>query len=106
MKQYQEIRTILTQEFGFENLDNYKKWVTEVRPTVVPTPELVSRLSPDTVDCGDFWKVCEELFGDDPVCNVTLQPQVGSLPFTVESRMDSNRLNLRLAKTLGITAFL
>jgi len=106
MKTYHDIKRILVEELGFRNLDAYKAWVHDVRPTIAPTPARIDKLSPDVVDCRDFWKVCEELFGSDPVCNVAVDPEVGRLPFQVESPMDANRMNLRLAKSLGITAFL
>jgi SAM-dependent methyltransferase len=50
--------------------------------------------------------VCDDLFGKDPVCNLAVPPQVGHLPYEIESTLDANRMNLRLAKSLGITAFL
>jgi len=106
MKKYAEIRHILTDELGFNNLGDYQKWIEEVRPTISPSPERVERLSPDHVDCRDFWKVCDELFGIDPVYNNSVQPKVGVVPFAVETHTDANRMNLRLAKSLGITAFL
>lgn len=106
MKKYDEIKRILTEDFGFVDLDAYKKWVANVRPTLSLTPDLIQRLSPDDVDCRDFWKVCDELFGYDPVCNVVCQPAVGSLPYPIETPMDANRMNLRLAKSLGILAFI
>lgn len=106
MKTYADIRHVLTNELGFHNLRDYQKWIEEVRPTISPNQELVDRLSPDNVDCRDFWKVCDELFGMDPVYNDTLQPKVGVVPFPIETTTDANRMNLRLAKCLGITAFL
>ena len=106
MKTGAEIRHIFTDEFGFRNLRDYQCWIQQVRPAISPTPELVDRLSPDVVDCRDFWKVCEELFGIDPVYNQSLRPKVGVVPFPIETRSDANRMNLRLAKSLGITAFL
>jgi hypothetical protein len=106
MKGYREIRRILVDELGFCDLAAYKKWVVEVRPTIVPTAEAIARLSPDVVDTRAFWKVCDELFGSDPVCNVAIAPEVGRLPYPIETVMDVNRMNLRLAKSLGFTAFL
>jgi len=106
MIKYVEIKRILTNEFGFHNLKDYQKWIDEVRPTISPNSELIQRLSPDNVDCRDFWKVCEELFGIDPVFNDSLKPTVGVMPFAIETRADANRMNLRLAKSVGITAFL
>ncbi len=106
MKHAAEIRKILTQDLGLRDLAAYKKWIVEVRPTIKPTPERIELLSPDNVDCTDFWKVCDELFGHDPVCNLVVEPQVGRLPFAIETDMDANRMNLRLAKSFGITAFL
>jgi hypothetical protein len=105
MKTESEIRRILEQDFGFTSLDAYKKWIAEERPKLVVTPELVDRLSPDAIDCRAFWKVCDELFGMDPVCNVALAPAVGEA-YAPADTMDANRMNLRLAKSFGITAFL
>ncbi len=106
MKKYEEIKRILTQDLGFTDLTAYRRWIEDVRPSVRPTEEIIERLSPDTIDCRDFWRVCEELFGDDPVCNVAVTPRVGSLPYAIETRIDSNRMNLRLAKSLGVITFL
>ena len=106
MKGYREIRRVMVEELGFCDLAAYQRWVTDVRPHVQPTPEAIARLSPDAVDCRAFWKVCDELFGSDPVCNVAVAPEVGRLPYAIETPMDVNRMNLRLAKSLGITAFL
>ncbi len=106
MKTYDEIKRILVDELGFRDLGAYTTWIRDVRPTIAPTPARIDRLSPDVVDCRDFWKVCEELFGGDPVCNVALAPEVGRLPYPVEGPIDANRFNLRLAKSLGVTAFL
>ncbi len=101
-----DVRRILVEDFGFRNLDAYRRWVRDVRPGLSPTPELVSKLSPDRIDCRAFWRVCEELFGIDPVHNVVIAPDVGDLPYVVETRMDANRMNLRLARSFGITSFL
>jgi hypothetical protein len=106
MKGEAEIRRVLTRELGFRDLDAYKKWIAEARATTPLTPERIALLSPDHIDCRAFWRVCEELFGHDPVCNVAVSPQTGKLPFAIESPMDANRMNLRFAKSLGVTAFL
>jgi hypothetical protein len=106
MKTYDEIKRILVNELGFHDLAAYARWVAEVRPTLRPTPEAIRRLSPDEVDCRDFWRVCDELFGTDPVCNLAVPPEVGKLPFAIETPMDANRMNLLLAKSLGVTTFL
>ncbi len=101
-----EIRRILVEDFGFTNLEAYGRWIRDVRPGFVPTPALVDKLSPDKIDCRAFWRVCDDLFGIDPVHNVMLTPEVGNLPYPIETRMDANRMNLRLAKSFGITSFL
>jgi hypothetical protein len=106
MKGYREIKRILVEELGFRDLAAYKKWIAEVRPTTHPTPEGIAKLSPDAVDCRAFWKVCDDLFGIDPVCNLAIAPEVGRLPYAIETPMDVNRMNLRIAKSFGITAFL
>ncbi|MEO8905057.1 MAG: class I SAM-dependent methyltransferase [Polyangiaceae bacterium] len=106
MKQYQEIRRELTEGFGFTDLAAYQQWVEHERPKLVVNKELVERLSPDHVDCRDFWRACDDLFLLDPVCNVAVKPAVGRMPHAVETRMDANRMNLRFAKSFGITDFL
>ena len=106
MKSRDEIRRILVDDMGFKNLDAYKAWITNVRPTLTVTQERIDLLSPDAIDCRAFWRVCDELFGTDPVCNVALAPRVGALPYDIATPLDANRMNLRLAKSLGITAFL
>ncbi len=106
MKGHEEIKRILTEDLGFRNLETYRKWIDADRSTTTLTRERIALLSPDVVDCRAFWMVCDELFGTDPVCNVSVAPEVGSLPYAIETRMDANRMNLRLAKSLGVTAFL
>jgi hypothetical protein len=106
MKGYREIKRILVEDLGFRDLSAYKTWVSEVRPNSPPTAERIAKLSPDVVDARAFWKVCDDLFGIDPVFNATLTPEVGRLPYAIGTPMDANRMNLRLAKSLGITAFL
>jgi hypothetical protein len=106
MKGYREIKRILVEELGLRDIAAYRRWVAEVRPTTRLTPEIIGKLSPDVVDCRAFWKVCDELFGTDPVCNVAMAPEIGRLPYPIETPMDANRTNLRLAKSFGIAAFL
>ena len=106
MKKHAEIKRILTEDLGFATLDAYKEWIERVRPTLTPTPAMIEKLSPDSIDCRDFWRVCEEVFGHDPVCNVAIAPTVGKLPHAIEAHMDANRMNLRLAKSRGVTSFL
>jgi hypothetical protein len=106
MKTAEDIKRILTEELGFASLDAYKKWIKDERLKTRPTPERIARLSPDVIDNRAFWRVCEELFGADPVCNVAVDPALGTMPYAVETPMDANRLNLRLARSMGVVAFL
>ncbi len=106
MKGYREIKRILVDDLGFRDLAAYQRWISDVRPTTHPSTEGIARLSPDVVDCRAFWKVCDDLFGTDPVCNVAIAPEVGRLPHPIDTPMDANRMNLRLAQSFGITAFL
>jgi SAM-dependent methyltransferase len=106
MKTAAEIREILVDGLGFVDLAAYKQWIEEQRPATRPSTERIERLSPDAIDNRAFWRVCEELFGPDPVCNLAVEPAVGALPYAVEDAMDANRMNLRLARSLGLTAFL
>jgi hypothetical protein len=106
MKDYDAIKRTLVDEFGFGDLPAYKRWLADGRAKTRPTPERVAALSPDVVDCRAFWRVCDELFGVDPVCNLAVPPEVGKLPYAIEGPMDANRMNLRFAKSMGITGFL
>lgn len=106
MKRYDEIRRELVEGFGFTDLKAYRHWVEHDRCKLQLSAELIDRLSPDHVDCRDFWRVCDELFDLDPVCNVAVDPSVGRLRHAVTNRMDANRSNLRFAKSFGITDFL
>jgi hypothetical protein len=106
VKGYDEIRRIVTSDFGFVDLAAYRLWVREKRATTPLTPERLAALSPDDIDCRAFWRVCDELFGFDPVCNLAIPPTTGKLPYAVVSEMDANRMNLHLATSLGMTAFL
>ncbi len=106
MKNYREIKRIIKDDLGFRDIAAYRKWAEDVWPSTRPTPETIARLSPEEVDNCAFWEVCDELFGSDPVCNMALAPEVGALPYPIETTMDANRMNLRLAKSFGITAFL
>lgn len=106
MKNEDEIRRILTEDLGFVDLASYKRWVETKRATLLVTPMMIERLSPDNIDCRAFWRVCDELFGQDPVCNIVSAPRVGALPHAVETTMDANRLNLRLARNFGVLSFL
>jgi hypothetical protein len=106
MKAYDEIRRVLVDELGFRDLAAYKKWMADVRPKTRPNAADIARLSPDEIDNRAFWRACDELFGIDPVCNVAASPEIGSLPYSIENRADANRMNLRFAKTFGITALL
>ena len=54
VKKRSEIRRILVSELGFTDLEAYKRWVEEVRPTMTITDEDIERLSPDAVDCRAF----------------------------------------------------
>jgi hypothetical protein len=106
MKKYADIKRIITQDFGLTDLGAYRRWISDVRPTIRLTQARLDALSPDAVNCRDFWKVCEHLFGLDPVCNVAVTPEVGALPYDIGTHMDANRMNLRFAKMVGITALL
>jgi hypothetical protein len=106
MKMADEIRRILTDDLGFRDLDAYKRWITTERAKVRLTTERIAKLSPDSIDNGAFWRICEELFGVDPVSNVAVEPAVGKLQDALDSAMDANRANLRLARSMGVTGFL
>jgi hypothetical protein len=106
MKTAAEIRRILTEELGFTDLDAYQRWIQAERANARPTPERIERLSPDSIDNRAFWRVCESLFGSDPICNVAVSPAVGEMPDGLNGPMDANRMNFRLARAMGVVAFL
>lgn len=88
MKQYSEIYKIITEQLGHTDLKTYQ--VAPKRTTPI-SPEDIALLSPDEVDCHDFWRVCKVLFGSDAVCNQA--PPLGG----TKSLLEANRRNLRLA---------
>jgi hypothetical protein len=106
VKKYNEIKRIITRDFGIADLAAYQAFIQNVRPTLTLDRARLEALSPDAIDCRDFWKVCEHLFGNDPISNVAVPPKVGTLAHPIETTMDANRMNLRFAKAFGITAFL
>jgi hypothetical protein len=98
MKKYNEIKQIITEHFKITSLEEYSKWLARWRSKEwIPTSEDKELLSPDVVDCHDFWKVVEDLFGDDCVCNAV----EGNV---YEDRMGANRNNLSIARTSGLIA--
>jgi hypothetical protein len=103
---FDEIVHVLREDLGFVDLEAYRRWIREVRPTIRPDAARIAKLSPDVVDCRAFWRACDQLFGRDPICNVAVAPEGGALPIPIESTMDANRMNLRLAKSFGMTALL
>jgi hypothetical protein len=100
---YDEIKDIIVNRFGFKTLDDYKRFL-ENPDRKPPTKEEIELLSPDRVNSVDFWKVCDDLFGTDPVCNVSVRGMHGyGSPLGI---MDANRNNLWIAETLGILMYL
>jgi hypothetical protein len=98
MKQYNEIKQIITEHFGITSLETYKVWLAKWRSGEwKPTEEDLIILSPDVVDCFDFWNVANDLFGNDCVCNVA----DGNKAHT---QMESNRTNLFIARQTGLLA--
>jgi len=97
MKTYDEIRRIITEHFGIVDLRAYSDWLSKWRSGEwTPTEEDINLLSPDEIDCFDFWKVTEDLFGIDGVCNTVDSRITADL-----SKMNGNRGNLNIARCLG-----
>jgi len=98
MKTYDEIRRIITEHFGIVDLRAYSDWLSKWRSEEwTPAEEDINLLSPDEIDCFDFWKVVEDLFGIDGVCN-TVDSRISAVDL---SKMNGNRANLNIARTLG-----
>lgn len=96
MKQYDEIKEIITQKYGFTSIEKYKEWLKDWREKGgTATQEEADLLSPDNIDCYDFWRVCNDLFGSDPICNAA-----DGAVYTND--MDANRVNLNIAQLSGI----
>lgn len=106
MLQYNEIKDIITNKYGYKTLDDWKKHVESITQTTTPpTQEMVDLLSPDNVDCGAFWKVCTDLFGIDPVCNIT-DRRYGDNNVNMYDIITANRRNLWLTETFGFLTYL
>lgn len=113
MLQYNEIKDIITNKYGYKTLDDWKKHVESITQTTTPrtppTQEEIDLLSPDNVDCGAFWAVCTELFGIDPVCNISENRYRGYIDSSNINQYDittANRRNLWLTETFGFLTHL
>lgn len=96
MKNYDEIKEIITKKFGITSLDAYSEFLRKWRAKEwIPTQEDLEILSPDDINCRDFWKLTQDLFGMDSVCNIADGNKV-------ENRIDSNRTNLSIARHTGM----
>ncbi len=103
MKDYDEIKTILTDQLGIRDLKTYKDWGERfwwngkgpMRTPRRPTQADVDLLSPDLIDNNAFWRIAEELFKTDPVANCN-----GTEPFDIE---EANRNNLTIYQLNGFT---
>lgn len=110
MLQYDEIKDIITNTYGYKTLEDWKKYLETIRDTssvTPPTQEMVDLLSPDNVDCGAFWKICTDLFGIDPVCNIA-DKRYGdnNVNINMYDIITANRRNLWLAETFGLLTYL
>lgn len=111
MLQYNEIKDIITNKYGYKTLDDWKKHYLEsitqtTTPRTPPTQEEIDLLSPDNVDCGAFWAVCTELFGIDPVCNISDMRYGDSSNINQYDITTANRRNLWLTETFGFLTYL
>lgn len=100
MKTYEEIKTEIAK-LGIKDMPTYKAYIDEYHRDIDPkkhTPDEVEALSPDNVDNAAFWRLSEEIFGTDPVCNA----EYGN----TYSKMEGNRNNLFLFESGGGLAFI
>ena len=102
MLNYIQIKEIITEKYGFKTLADYQAHLS--KPKKKPTQEEIDILSPDRVNCREFWNVADDLFGIDPVCNISMK---GYANFGAKiTAFQGNRANLWIAKSLGVTAFI
>jgi hypothetical protein len=104
MKNFEEIKDIIINKLGIPDLPSYEKWLDQFKSPKVPGGRLVTKedieiLSPDVVNCRDFWKAIDEIFGLDPVCATNF----GEFTHNVDS---GNLRNLRLARFSGMLNFI
>lgn len=110
--QYSEIKDIITNKYGYKNLDDWKKEcenrfsLYKKEGRYKPTQEEIDLLSPDNVDCGAFWRVCTELFGIDPICNITQPGYADNSAVNMYDITIANKRNLWLTETFGILTYL
>lgn len=112
MLKYDEIKKIITEEYGFDSVEKYRAFLSD--PDIKKridfcTPERIARLSPDVVDCIDFWKVTDDVFGEDTVCNTCWKGEGHNKDWNYEqkvSRERANFSNLMIAKLLGMLDFI
>jgi hypothetical protein len=103
MKNFDEIKDIIVNKLGIPDLPSYDKWLNQFKSPKTPDGRLITKedieiLSPDVVNCYDFWKVIDEIFGLDPVCATDF----GRLAYDIDS---GNLRNLRLARLSGMLDF-
>lgn len=102
---YNDIKDIIVSRYGFHNLETYRNYLENpLYGKSPPTQEEIDLLSPDNINCRDFWLVCDNLFGTDPVCNVSIKRYHSyreALGITY-----ANRHNLWLAETFNFLLYL
>lgn len=97
---YNYIRNVIVNDYKISNLNDYSNYLkNRYTNSIVPTEKEIDTLHPDKIDCFSFWRLAEQMFGFDPVCN-----QVDSGP-NASDILQANRNNLSIARTSGILDF-
>lgn len=99
MLDYTQIKDVIVNKLGITDLKAYKKWAEQYFNGKKITLSDVELLSPENIDNTAFWRIAEELFGIDGVCNT----MHGTLPSDIES---GNRRNISLARHIGSLTFI
>lgn len=98
MKTYNEIKDIILNKYKIFDLQSYGEYrKIKGDKNYFISQEEIDELSPDNINNKDFWKIAEELFGVDPVCNMDSGIQ------TID---EGNIENLKLARHSGVLNFL
>jgi SAM-dependent methyltransferase len=98
MLKYDEIKDTITNKLGIVDIPSYQTYIDTLRGRLL-TEEEIALLSPDNVNSRDFWKVCLELFGPDPIAHSGF----GKFPNQQEHAF---KRNLVLAAKSGITDYI
>lgn len=99
MKNKRRIKEIIVNRYGIKTIPDYAKYLqNRYENKTPPTAKEIFDLSPDNINNYDFWKLAEDMFDIDPVCN-----QVDCGP-NASDKIQANRNNFSIAMGTDIVS--